>query len=143
MPKVFLNQGGSRIEMSFDHEKAFRGALSDAETVLVDQLGGTVEKLWSDARERWPVGREGANPFHSRDGLERGVEVDPARGEVRASLWNRAKWWVYVKSFQNGLGGKSAFLELGRKPARDAVRPLLIRVSEQTRAALQAKVGKE
>lgn len=92
-----------------------------------------VERIKRDAVAGWPVGRERGRP-HSRDMFETTLvlEVDGNRYAVVGAVRNRATnkegeaYWRFIKA--NNLYGKSAIVELVRKPmskARDRIELLL------------------
>lgn len=74
---------------------------------------------------------------HSADLFEVGLRV-PDEDRVISEVLNPAKYLFVIKSDQHGLGGKSAFVELLRKPGRAMARPL----AEKIVVAL-AKLAKE
>jgi len=101
---------------------AVERAAPGAARVIEDEIGA----IYESARARWPVGPEKRERKgrHSRDELVQELVVE--RDRIRGRIFNTAPWAKYIKP--KGLKGKSAFVELLRKPLRarrDAVVRLL------------------
>jgi hypothetical protein len=108
-----------------------RRALDDVAPGVLDRLEATVTRVVDDARSRWPV-RTG----RSRDGLEAHVTIAPGQTSIRGTVANAVDYAVYVRSGQRGLGGKSAVVELLRKPLRAAARELAVELADTVSTTL-------
>jgi hypothetical protein len=115
MAKLTYGTGSLRIQMDDVMEQIARAAVEDVAPGLVPAIESTVERLEAEARAKWPV-RTGV----SRDGLGHYVSITPAGDQVRGSLVNTVDYSRFVKSGKGGLQGKSAMVELMRKPVEAA-----------------------
>ena len=110
-------------------------------------------KLENFAQNRWPVGenkaengkkytkadRTAGKPIrpHSKALFDYGLRVLP--DAVEGFVSNRAAYWFRIKSKKNDLGGKSAVVELLRKPLRKRVPIVAKEIAEDVRALVRAE----
>ena len=111
-----------QVELSDDIARMVRHVLDRVAPKVVERVEDQIRDIESEALARWPVGREQGRP-HSRDTFTRGVDL-PDMDTVRGYIGNSAAYLYYIKSYRNGLNGKSASVELIRKPMRDAAEEL-------------------
>jgi hypothetical protein len=130
MGKLSFGTGSVRVEMDDALERLARRALEDVAPGLLPAVEETVARLESEATDKWPV-RTG----RSRDGLGHYVAITPSGDQVRGSLINTVDYARFVKSSKKGLGGRSAMVELMRKPVQAAAKVLA-----QELGAVAAKV---
>ena len=110
-----------RDEVKVEVRGSFRAQLEQfqraAPGAIATRVLDTFDGLLSAARARWPV-RTGK----SRAGL---FDYSEVRGDaVRLAIGNRQSYWTFIRSYQNGLRGKSPFVELIRAPGTAKVRAL-------------------
>lgn len=98
-----------------------RAAVERVAPGALDIIERETRKIYDNAHAKWPIGPHKAyRPGHSRDMLYWEVLIDGA--VIRGRVWCTAEWSKYIKP--KGLRGKSAFVELLRKPLRAARAPL-------------------
>jgi hypothetical protein len=98
-------------------EQAIRQTIQKLAPTVSRRMEDEAEEIRHEAEGRWPVGRERGRP-HSRDLFEHGLRIDGST--LVAWVRNPADYLFYIKTYKNGLGGKSAFQELLRKPLKAA-----------------------
>lgn len=118
-----MTGGDDRVWWTDSLEEDLRAAVDAFAPGLRATLEAEARRVLTEARARWPVAT-GA----SRDGLVAGVEVQ--RGGLRGFVRNQVGHAVYVKSWKNGLAGRSAMVELLRKPVAEAAPRLAARLGE-------------
>lgn len=116
---------GVAVELSSDPEALLRGMVQRLAPTVSGALERAADTLEASARGSWPVGKRRGRDVgrpHSRDMFTSALEVSPS--EIRGVVRNTAKYAYFIRSSQNGLGGKSAYVTLVRKPAQLAARAL-------------------
>lgn len=114
--------GAASVEVSADLQRHVDDTLRRLAPRTMARLGDTVEELLRYARSRWPVRRYRSGQTrqpHSRDMLSTSVWLH-SMDEVRARVHNAAPYAYYIRSMQAGLGGRSAYVELIRRPGEAA-----------------------
>lgn len=85
---------------------------------VLSKLEAEADRRIADAESRWPIGRrrEGAEAGrpHSKDLFQRETRI--TEDSVSVVISNPAKYAYKIKTYQSGLGGKSPWQELVRKP---------------------------
>jgi len=114
MAKV-VRAGGSSITIGDELQQQVVGYLDQVAPKVTGRLRDEVDALRVDAEADWPVGKE-RDRVHSRELFE--TELVVIGDAIHARLRNPAEYLYKIKSEQNGLGGKSAFVRLIRSPAR-------------------------
>lgn len=120
---------------------------------VMSRLEGEALKLENKAQVGWPVGvdkaengkrytkadREAGKPIrpHSRALFDYGLRVLP--DAVEGFVSNRAPYWTKIKSEKMGLGGKSAVVELLRKPLKKRAPIVAKEIAEDVRALVRAE----
>jgi len=107
----FVGQGGIRAEVSNGLAEQLSAVIEKLAPGARQALEDNARAVYDDARARWPVATG-----ESRDGLYWGVQVAPDLSSVRGFVADEVPHAIYVKSYKNGLAGKSAMVELLRKP---------------------------
>lgn len=136
-----MSRVSASVELDPASRQALRAALDVVAPTVLDTMRDGIERVRLAAVGRWPVARpRGAggrlpNPVHSRDRfrvVER-VSVDA----VEVAIVNDAPYVLYIRSGQNGLGGKSAWVQLVRRPGEVEAE----RVASESGAELAALIG--
>lgn len=127
---IRIRHGNAIVDVSGNLERQIRGVLDRLAPTLSQRLEDEVRELRTEAESRWPVGRDRGRP-HSRDMFVHGIRIDG--DAVSAYVRNNANYAVYVRSYQNGLGGKSAAGELLRKPLKESAAEVARDCAEQIR----------
>ena len=97
-------------------DELVRAAVDRVAPGAVDLIEDETRAIFDSARERWPVGPDkDYRPGHSRDALAWEVLIEGGT-TIRGRVTNSAPWSKYIKP--KGLRGRSAFVELLRKPLR-------------------------
>lgn len=139
MSRIVYGTPSAFVEVDDALEKTIRDTIERVAPGVVDTMDATTYEIWQGAKAQWPVGpyKEHRNGRHSRDELYRDILVS-ADGTVRGRVWCTAEWARYIKP--KGLGGKSAFVELLRKPTErmkprlvEAIRNLVVNSFEESR----------
>ncbi|MFT5461080.1 MAG: hypothetical protein ACI9K2_007602 [Myxococcota bacterium] len=122
--------------------------MSHAVDVLVRRMYAQVHALadsemrnvYSTAHARWPVSRRtGRRQYPHSKGQLKLLDESDGQHRVRIVILCPAlqaqgiPYAFYIKSSQNGLGGKSAWVELIRKPTRKVIRAVSEAVVEESR----------
>lgn len=113
--------GDDRVWWTDTLEEDLRAAVDAFAPGLRQALEDEARRVLDAARARWPVATG-----VSRDGLVAGVEA--RGGALRGFVRNAVAHAIYVKSWKNGLGGRSAMVELLRKPVAEATPRLVERL---------------
>lgn len=103
--------GSVRQSGSFDG--LVRRVADGVAPMALDRMGATAEQIADNARTDWPVSKRDDRP-HSRDLIETGDAAGD--GKVVAFVLVPVDYAFYIKSYKNGLKGKSPWQELLRKP---------------------------
>ena len=117
-----------RVTIGVDtaYSAQIREALRLVGSTVLDTMRDEADRVVADARMRWPVARPRTkggrlpNPVHSRDRFE--ITERLGEGYVDVVVANDAPYAFYIRSMQNQLGGKSAFVTLIRKPMHDGAK---------------------
>ena len=113
MRRLTFGQGSVRIEMDAGLEELARRAVSQVAPGVLERIDAAVDQVLEDAQRRWPV-----KTGRSRDGLAAYTSIAPAGDRIQGTVMNPVDYAVYVKSRKGGLEGRSAVVELLRKPLR-------------------------
>jgi hypothetical protein len=97
-------------------------ALEIAEQVIVQEA----ERVFSAAREQWPVSRR-RKPIHSRELLH--LEIARDGGRIRVKISNSAKYAWYIKG--KAQGGRQTWWVLVGSPMQRAQREAAIAIAEE------------
>lgn len=116
MSRVVYGTPSAFVVVEDDLERLIRDTVDSVAPGVVALMEAATYEIWQGARAQWPEGpnKPERNGRHSRDELYRDVLVSPD-GAVRGRVWCTAEWARYIKP--KGLKGKTAFVELLRKPA--------------------------
>lgn len=139
MATIRFGAGAASIEIGGHWAEQIRQAVDR----LAPDLGATLEaeanKIRTDAVRRWPIGkdqiRKGKKLPHSIDLFWSGLRINPPF--VEGFVSNSAPWFYYIRSMKGGLNGKSASVELVRKPMRKRAQPLARELADQIRGLLK------
>lgn len=109
MTKLRFGDGSVTVEMSDELDRIYRAALEKLAPGLVGRITSATKAVFDNAVAQWPVvsGR-------SKAGLQMSVQISSDQKVIRGRIWNDVEYARYVKP--KGLDGKSAFVELLRKP---------------------------
>ena len=116
--------------------------LREAAPSVLPRMEQEARQIMDEAVARWPVQdrsgryRKRAGEPHSRDLFRVETQVQTDAVEVR--IVNSAKYLYYIKSMQNELDGKAAWVRLIRTPARAKAKQL----AEELRDDLVKLAGK-
>ena len=113
---IRLRHGNAIVDVGGAIERTIRDTIERLAPTLAKRLEDEVEELRADAEGQWPVSRR--DKLHSRAMFVHGLRIDG--DTLSAYVRNNAEWAVYIKSYQNGLNGRSAVVELLRKPLKAA-----------------------
>jgi len=119
--------------LSYEDSQTVQRMLREVAPLTSRELSDAVERLRNEAYARWPVRkyRQGQTQRvpHSRDLISTRLTV--YADTILASVRCEASYTYYIKSWQNGLQGKSAFVTLIRTPAQDRAGPLADRLAKE------------
>ena len=130
-----------KINVDPAYSAQIREALRLVGSTVLDTMRDEADRVVADARMRWPVARPrtkgGAlpNPVHSRDRFE--ITERLGDRNVSVSVYNGAPYAFYIKSMQNQLAGKSAFVTLIRKPMYDGAK----RIADESGQEIAKLIG--
>lgn len=113
MRRLTFGQGSVRIEMDAKLEELARRAVSQVAPGVLERIDQAVDQVLEEAEARWPV-----KTGRSKAGLAAYTSIAPGGACVQGTVMNPVDYAVYVKSRKGGLGGRSAVVELLRKPLR-------------------------
>jgi hypothetical protein len=111
MANLRYGTGGLRVTMSDELDQLYRRAIERVAPGVLRRIEDATADVFNAARAEWPV-----KTGRSRDALEHHVTVSPDQTSVRGSITNPVKYARYIRAKK--LDGKSAFVELLRKPLR-------------------------
>jgi hypothetical protein len=109
--RYYVGTGSIRAEVTDGLRDELRALVDKIAPGIRDVLERESAAVLAAAEARWPVASG-----ESKAGLYGGVQVAPDLSSIRGFLANNVGYSVYVKSFKGGLGGRSAVVELLRKP---------------------------
>lgn len=130
MAKLTYGSGGTRITMDDTLERIYRRAIEKVAPGILTRMEMVIAEVYDEARQQWPV-RTG----RSRDGLQRWVTVTPDGMRIVGSITNDVDYARYIKAKK--LGGRSAFVELLRKPLRKRADDLSTVLARQAATSLR------
>lgn len=133
---ITITKGSVSAKMSGGLAEAVKNALRKCDPVAVPIMERAIVTLQANAEAKWPKGRERGRE-HSKDMFENGLRT--ASDGVEAFLRNQADYAFYIKSDKNGLGGKSAFQVLLRKPLKESAASAAKEIAENVGALLGGK----
>ena len=153
MPRQFQIGRGSAAEVigSGDLAEQLRRAVYRLAPTVTARIETEAMKLEAHAQERWPVGRdktEAGKRYTKRD-REAGKAVRPhskalfdyglrvLSDGVEGFVSNRAPYWYKIKTKQGGLGGKSASVELLRKPLKKRIPEIAKDLADEVKALVR------
>ena len=126
-PRMMWASGGASVEMSPEFARVFERALQSAAPETIEQLTKSTDDIYAYAREFWPRGRhrkeykEGRGTdkrkAHSRDQLERGIEIRDG-GRLIVGFVRNPAWWSWAIRW--GVKGSFGFRR-GSKVGRDLI----------------------
>jgi len=119
MTQLRLKDGNLTMLVDDGLERLVRDAIDKVAPGMLDLVESETRAVYDGAKGRWPVGphKRERNGRHSKDELYHEVVIDTTQGLIRGRVWNEAPWSRYIKP--KGLRGKSAFVELLRKPLQE------------------------
>jgi hypothetical protein len=109
--KLYVGTGGVRAEVDTPFGDDVGRLIDRVIPGAREVLQRNADEVLAEARARWPV-----DTGASRDGLHGGVQVAPDLSSIRGFVANSVPHAIYVMSWKGGLGGRSAMVELLRKP---------------------------
>lgn len=113
-------------------EELARRAVSRVAPGVLVRIDAAVDEVIADATARWPVATG-----RSKAGLVAYTSILPAGDRIQGTVMNPVEYAIYVKSSKNGLGGRSAVVELLRKPIRARAAQLAGELGTTVRTALK------
>lgn len=113
MSKLKFGTGSIRIEMDDTLDRMVRQAAEKVAPGVLTRIESSIERIEAEASAKWPVASG-----RSKEGLEAHTIISPDQNLIRGTITNNAPYAYFIKSGQNGLGGKSAVVELIGKPIR-------------------------
>lgn len=129
-----IGRGSMQVQIGGALEASIRRTIDRLAPGLGEVLEAEAQQLRDGAVERWPVGRDRGRP-HSRDLFTNGLRITD-KG-VEAFVSNPAPYLYLIKSGKNGLNGKSASVELLRKPLKKAAARAAERCGETLRKLIR------
>ena len=130
-----------KINVDPAYGRQIREALRMVGSTVLDTMRDEADRVVADARIRWPVARPRTkggrlpNPVHSRDRFE--ITERLGDGHVDVTVANDAPYAFFIRSMQNQLGGKSAFVTLIRKPMYDGAK----RIADESGQEIAKLIG--
>lgn len=128
--KLTFGSGGTRITMDDTLDRIYRRAIERVAPGLLTRVELAIAEVYDEARQQWPV-RTG----RSRDGLQRHVTIAPDGARIVGSITNDVDYSRFIKARK--LGGRSAFVELLRKPLRRRADELSTVLARQAASSLR------
>ncbi len=117
--KIVVGSGKSQVTISPEMSLMVERILKQTSPKILDRLEDTVDAIEANAVAKWPVGKDRKGREHSKDLFEKALRI-AGTDAIEANLTNTADYSYMIKSQKNGLGGKSPYQELMRKPAIEA-----------------------
>jgi len=121
-----LRYGTARatIEMSDAMEQLYRRAIDQLAPGLLSTVEDALDDVFESAESSWPV-----KTGRSKAGLRKQVRIEQGGGAIVGSITDAIPYAKYIKAKK--LGGKSAFVELLRKPMQERAKALASVLSTQ------------
>lgn len=136
--KLRFGDGSVTIEMSDTLDVIARRAIEDVHPGLIDAISTETEKVYRQAKARWPVGRDRQDrTYHSKDRWRWEMVVSSDYSTIRGRIVNDADWVYMVKP--RFLWGQSGVNELVRKPMRQAHKRLVNSLGDLVASRLGGK----
>lgn len=132
MARLTLGSGSVSVTIDDGFSDLLRRALDHTIPGIVDRLEATADRIYYDAYNRWPV-KTGT----SRAALGREVQIAPDYSSIRARVYDTAPYAKYIKP--KDLGGKSAFVELLRRPTEAAGAELVADIRDVIEQTLEGR----
>lgn len=129
MGRLSFGSGKVRVVMDDVFERLVRNVAARVAPGAVEVVEESTERLYQGARSEWPV-KSGV----SRDGLDRDVTVSTDLAKITGRVFDLVVYARYVRPRK--LGGKSAFVELLRKPLKAEVKRIVAELVKRTPANL-------
>jgi len=127
--------GSATVEVEDRTPELVRAVVDRVAPGALDLIRVEVRRIHASAHSRWPVGRERKDrTYHSREALGWEVRIDNLE-TLRGRVFNTAPWSRYIKP--KGLKGKSAFVELLRKPLRERADHIVMQLGSLVRDELE------
>lgn len=134
-----VTKGNAAIDSNDGIQKMVDRVIRELAPTVAPILDRAAAELEAGAVAAWPVGRERGRP-HSRDLFEEGLRFG-GQDTIEAFVRNKADYAFFIKfkkrNLASGLGGKSASVELLRKPLK-AIAP---RVAKEVAEAAGDLIG--
>lgn len=132
MGKILFGRGKTRIVMDDVLAQLTRNAIERLAPGALAKVEAARDRILHGAIDRSPV-----KTGHFRSQFEGTLVVSPDYSVIRASVYNFAKYARWVKG--KNLGGKSAFVELLRKPLKAEVKRLVLELPADAVRALRGR----
>lgn len=118
MGKLFFGSGSVRLEMDDALDRIYRNAIETVAPGMLARIETATKEIFDAALKAWPrkTGR-------SADGLRMEIVVAGDNSEVRGTITDPVTYAKYIKA--KSLGGKSAFVEILRKPLQKRAKELV------------------
>lgn len=118
MGKLSFGAGSVRIQMDDTLDRIYRRAIDKLAPGLLPAVETAIDDLHADAYAAWPV-----KTGRSKEALEHLTSVSPDNKVIRGTITDDVPYARFIKA--KSLGGKSAFVELLRKPLRERAKELV------------------
>jgi len=137
MSRITYGTGSLSLVLDDQTAELVRRAVDEVAPGVLGKVEDAMRQVYGEAFAAWPVGpeRRDRNGVHSRDRLGYEVRVD-VDGTIRGRVFCTASWARYIKP--KGLGGKSAFVWLLRRPFKRVVAPLNTELMDIIRRSMEA-----
>lgn len=137
---IYVGNGSIKVELDTHSAERARRLVDQIAPGVREALEREAKAVYDHAREEWPV-RTGV----SRDGLRWGVVVSPDLSSITGRVWDDVSYAKYVKARSarssyraaggapvglSSIAGKSAFVELLRKPITARTKPLMVELAQ-------------
>ena len=136
MTQLRLKDGSMTMLVDDGLERLVRDAIEKVAPGVLELVESETKAVYDGAKSRWPVGpdKRDRKGRHSKFELYHEVVIDTTKGLIRGRVWNEAPWSRYIKP--KGLKGKSAFVELLRKPLQKRARVFVQQLGRYVSAEL-------
>jgi hypothetical protein len=136
---IWLGKGASQVQVDRSVARTIEHVLDVAHKKIADRLARAADRIGVPAEARWPVGRERNRP-HSADMFERGLRM-PKAGVLEGFVQNTAKYAKYIRTMKGGLNGRSAMVELLRKPLKIEAKKVADDLAPELAAQIERLLG--
>jgi hypothetical protein len=110
---IKFGSGSATVTMSPQLNDMVRRLTAGSDRAVLAEMAESADKIYALAIGRWPVSKR-QKKMHSRDTIAAGTGSTSAG--VSSFVVVPVAYAFYIKTKQNGLGGKSPWQELIRKP---------------------------